>query len=95
MTGDIFEHRGWIGQSPLSSNADEWLMFLEENKEHLPFVAVKIAEAIEAQERRSLEHAMRAVEEIRFKGNIFEAALGKAAIQKLIDAATERRTHQP
>jgi predicted alpha/beta hydrolase family esterase len=35
-------------QRPLGANADEWLLFLEENKDALPFLAVQIAEAIGA-----------------------------------------------
>lgn len=33
---------------PKGSNADEWAMFLAEHKDAAPFVAVQIAEAIEA-----------------------------------------------
>jgi hypothetical protein len=39
-------------QRPLGSNADEWHLFLEENKDALPYLAVQIAEAIEDAERR-------------------------------------------
>jgi hypothetical protein len=39
-------------QRPLGSNADEWHLFLAENKEALPYLAVQIAEAIEEAERR-------------------------------------------
>ena len=37
---------------PAGANADEWHLFLSENKDALPFVAVQIAEAIEALERQ-------------------------------------------
>jgi hypothetical protein len=37
---------------PTGSNADEWHLFLSEYKDALPFVAVQIAEAIEALERQ-------------------------------------------
>lgn len=39
-------------QRPLGSNADEWHLFLDENKDALPYLAVQIAEAIEQAERR-------------------------------------------
>ena len=39
-------------QRPLGSNADEWHLFLDENKDALGFLAVQIAEAIEEAERR-------------------------------------------
>jgi hypothetical protein len=38
---------------PQGSNADEWHLFLSENKDALPMVAVQIAEAIEA--RRTVD----------------------------------------
>lgn len=37
---------------PLGSNADEWHLFLDENKEALAFLAVQIAEAIDEAEAR-------------------------------------------
>lgn len=39
-------------QRPLGSNADEWHMFLSENADAMPYLAVQIAEAIEDAERR-------------------------------------------
>lgn len=39
-------------QRPLGSNADEWHLFLDENKDALPYLAVQIAEAIELAEHR-------------------------------------------
>jgi hypothetical protein len=37
---------------PLESNADEWHLFLCENKDNLCFLAVQIAEAIDEAEQR-------------------------------------------
>jgi hypothetical protein len=45
-------------QRPLGSNADEWLLFLSENKDALPYLAVQIAEAIEQAERRGSSAAL-------------------------------------
>lgn len=39
--------RSRIVECPSGSNADEWLLFLTEHRDALPFVAVQIAEAIE------------------------------------------------
>jgi predicted alternative tryptophan synthase beta-subunit len=39
-------------QRPLGSNADEWHLFLAENKDAPGYLAVQIAEAIEQAERR-------------------------------------------
>lgn len=39
-------------QRPLGSNADEWHLFLSEHKDALPFVAVQIAEALDALARQ-------------------------------------------
>lgn len=41
-------------QRPLGSNADEWHLFLDDNKDALPYLAVQIAEAIEDAERRAV-----------------------------------------
>lgn len=37
---------------PTGSNADEWRLFLEEHASHPDFIAVQIAEALDAAERR-------------------------------------------
>lgn len=47
-------------QRPLGANADEWHLFLEENKDALPFLAVQIAEAIEEAEKRGAQYENRA-----------------------------------
>ena len=47
---DLFLREG--AKRPKGSNADEWLVFLVEHKDELPFVAVQIAEAIESLERQ-------------------------------------------
>jgi hypothetical protein len=39
-------------QRPLGANADEWHLFLTENKDALAYLAVQIAEAIEEAARR-------------------------------------------
>lgn len=39
-------------QRPLGSNADEWALFLSENIDAIPYLAVQIAEAIEQAEPR-------------------------------------------
>lgn len=36
---------------PLGSNADEWRLFLDEHQDNLDYVAVQIAEAIDAAAR--------------------------------------------
>lgn len=41
-----------LAQRPLGSNADEWNLFLSENKDGIPYQSVQIAEAIEEAERR-------------------------------------------
>lgn len=37
---------------PQGSNADEWHLFLSENRDALPYVAVQIAESVEALEKK-------------------------------------------
>ena len=43
---------------PAGSNADEWSVFLEEHEGSIPFVAVQIAEAIEAAEQYAINRAI-------------------------------------
>lgn len=42
---------------PTGPNADEWALFLEEYEGGRSFIAVQIAEAIEAAERSAIERA--------------------------------------
>lgn len=41
----------WSSARPRGSNADEWQLFLAEHHDALPFLAVQIAEAIDAAAR--------------------------------------------
>jgi hypothetical protein len=43
-------------QRPLGSNADEWNLFVSENKDATAYLAVQIAEAIEEAEARGTRH---------------------------------------
>jgi hypothetical protein len=43
-------------ERPLGSNADEWNLFLSENKDAISYLAVQIAVAIEEAERRGKLH---------------------------------------
>ncbi len=43
-------------QRPLGSNADEWLLFLTENKDALSYLAVQIAEAIDEAQRTGRQY---------------------------------------
>ena len=43
-------------QRPLGSNADEWNLFLSENREATAYLAVQVAEAIEEAETRGHPH---------------------------------------
>lgn len=44
-------------QRPLGSNADEWNLFVDENKDNTAYLAVQIAEAIEEAEKRGSQPA--------------------------------------
>ena len=50
-------------QRPLGSNADEWNLFVDENKQNPAYLAVQIGEAIEEAERRGGGNAL---EQFRF-----------------------------
>lgn len=46
----MFKQNDAVLKRPKGSNADEWAMFLEEHKDATPFLAVQIAEALDAQD---------------------------------------------
>ncbi len=52
-------------QRPLGSNADEWHLFVEENKDSSTYLAVQIAEAIDDAERRGARDALKERAETR------------------------------
>ena len=47
------------GQRRLGSNADEWNLFVDENKDNSAYLAVQIAEAIDEAERRGARGALK------------------------------------
>ena len=46
-------------QRPLGSNADEWHLFVDENKGSAAYLSVQIAEAIDEAERRGARSALK------------------------------------
>lgn len=63
---EMFDHAGYppgFGR-PEGSNADEWHLYLSENKDALGMVAVGIAEAIEAAEARMWTRFVRVCETV-------------------------------